>query len=62
MHLLSVLAHEIGHLLGRDHDEGGVMQESLDAGERLTLSGVPGADLPVYLTPPDQARAGRGPA
>ncbi len=41
MDLLSVLMHEIGHVLGHDHDDGGgVMNETLAAGERLTLSGV----------------------
>ena len=32
MDLLSVLAHEFGHLLGQDHAEGGVMSETLGAG------------------------------
>src|SRR5207302_9808584 len=36
MDLLTVLEHELGHLLGHDHDEGGVMAETLAAGERLT--------------------------
>ena len=36
--LLTVLEHEIGHLLGYDHEEGGVMQETLAAGTRLTPS------------------------
>jgi membrane-associated phospholipid phosphatase len=35
MDLLTVLTHEVGHLLGHDHDEGGVMAESLTAGTRL---------------------------
>lgn len=39
MDLLSVLTHEIGHLLGYEHDQKGVMQETLSAGERLTMDG-----------------------
>jgi hypothetical protein len=38
--LLTVLMHEVGHLNGRDHEEGGVMQETLGLGERLTAHGV----------------------
>lgn len=38
--LLTVLMHEIGHVLGHDHDEGGVMAETLSEGTRLSLHGV----------------------
>jgi membrane-associated phospholipid phosphatase len=37
MDLLSVLTHEVGHLLGYDHEAGGVMQQTLDAGVRQTV-------------------------
>jgi len=37
MDLLTVLMHEMGHVLGLDHDDG-VMQETLDAGTRLSPS------------------------
>lgn len=36
MDLLTVLMHELGHVLGHEHDEGGVMAETLTAGTRLT--------------------------
>jgi probable HAF family extracellular repeat protein len=34
MDLLTVLEHELGHLLGYDHEEGGVMGEALSTGTR----------------------------
>src|SRR5262249_44590790 len=37
MDLLSVLMHEMGHLLGHEHKEGGVMSETLAPGQRLTV-------------------------
>ena len=40
MDLLTVLTHEVGHLLGADHDAGGVMQETLDAGVRRTVGAM----------------------
>jgi len=32
--LLTVLIHEIGHLLGHGHDDGGAMDVDLGVGER----------------------------
>jgi DNA-binding beta-propeller fold protein YncE len=44
MDLLTVLVHETGHLLGHDHNEGGVMSETLSAGERAWHHDVPAVD------------------
>ena len=45
MDLLSVVSHELGHAAGLSHDDGGVMHETLAAGERtapVTLLGQSG--------------------
>jgi hypothetical protein len=43
--------HEVGHLLGHDHDEGGVMAETLAAGQRTLLpSDAYWADLAAALS------------
>jgi len=47
MDLLTVLEHEVGHLLGFGHGPDGVMQDTLTAGTRRTVSTVP--VMPVGL-------------
>ena len=49
MDLLTVLAHEIGHVLGYDHDEESVMAETLAAGMRQ----VPLADATDWFAAVD---------
>jgi hypothetical protein len=44
MDLLTALMHEVGHLLGQDHDDDGLMAETLTAGTRLTVSQGASAD------------------
>jgi DNA-binding beta-propeller fold protein YncE len=45
MDLLSALMHEVGHLLGHEHEGRGVMKETLSAGERLALHDAPFNDV-----------------
>ena len=40
MDLLTVLEHEVGHLLGYEHEESGVMIDTLPAGTRRTPAGA----------------------
>jgi probable HAF family extracellular repeat protein len=49
MDLLTVLEHEVGHLLGKEHAAGGVMQETLAAGQRRNARRGQDA-LPAGLT------------
>jgi len=49
MDLLTVLTHEVGHLLGADRDAGGVMQGALEAGVRRTVGAATTTDLPTLF-------------
>jgi hypothetical protein len=47
MDLLTVLEHEVGHLLGYEHQASGVMAETLSAGTRRTPQASPGTGRPT---------------
>jgi hypothetical protein len=40
MDLLSVLEHEVGHLFGKEHEDGGIMVETLTPATRRTPPAV----------------------
>ena len=51
MDLLTVLEHEIGHLLSHGHEPGRVMRDTLAAGERLTVGGADAGGPQVFVAP-----------
>jgi ELWxxDGT repeat protein len=50
MDLLTVLTHEMGHLLDHDHGDEGLMQETLSPGTRLGWGEHPDVDVPGWAT------------
>jgi len=61
MDLLTVLEHEVGHLLGYDHASGGLMQETLTAGTRVTVgpaAAKPGDSATLISWSPDSSWIG----
>jgi hypothetical protein len=57
MELLTVLMHEMGHVFGLEHDDEGVMQETLAAGVRKTPTTAPVAHLFVQGMDADLVQA-----
>lgn len=57
MDLLTVIMHEMGHVLGYEHQDDGVMQETLSAGTRLTGFSTESM-LPLPTAALDQVFAG----
>ena len=58
MDLLTVVRHELGHYLGHDHDEGGVMSETLAPGESHTVPLPEPAPEPDVVVAPASVELG----
>jgi hypothetical protein len=57
--LLTVVMHEIGHALGRDHEASGVMADTFRAGERQTAEPAPVVGRDKAPLPAAKASTGR---
>jgi hypothetical protein len=62
MDLFSVLVHELGHVLGRSHQESGPMVDTLAPGERLVVAGARTATTTAATAATAAATGGPGAA